>query len=179
MRGVGERWHLGEAVTREGLCVLGHLAACPRCSTDAGPRDGQAEVHRSKYTIGIRMGFTSLVALTALSGSAVLWVAGLRLFFRSPLSPGRKAGWAAFLVLAGTGMGILLPSDWIWSRYLVLVGILPGPAVADVWLFRRGRGVWFWVRACGLEVCTVFGTAGLARYCLDLAGATPVVRHTQ
>jgi hypothetical protein len=77
----------------------------------------------------------------------------------------------------GTGIGLLLSLGQIWSRFLVLLLGLPMLAVADVWLFRSRRGLAFWVRACGFEVCTVFGTAACTRYLLDLLGVAAYVRH--
>jgi hypothetical protein len=53
-----------------------------------------------------------------------------------------------------------------------LIVILPVLGLADVLLLRSGRGLSFWIRACGFEVCTVFGVAAAARVLLDLAGAT-------
>jgi dolichyl-phosphate-mannose--protein O-mannosyl transferase len=120
----------------------------------------------------------SLIALAVLMGSGVLWVAGLQLFLRSHLSRARKTNWSAFLLLVGIGIGLLLPSDQIWRRFLVVMVGLPILAVADVWLFRSGRDLSFWIRACGFEVCTVFGTAGGARYLCELAGVAALVRRT-
>jgi len=82
------------------------------------------------------------------------------------------------LVFVGFGIGLFFPSEWIWRRFLVLMLSLPILAIADVWLLHSRRGVSFWVRACGFEVCTVFGMAGVARYWLDWAGVTAFLRRT-
>jgi len=119
-----------------------------------------------------------LVTLVVLVGSGVLWAMGLQLFWLSPLSRGRRVSWSAFLVLVGIGIGLLLPLGQIWSRFLVLMLGLPVLAVADVWLLRSGRGLSFWIRACGFEVCTVFGIAGVARYVFDLVGVAAFARRT-
>jgi hypothetical protein len=37
-------------------------------------------------------------------------------------------------------------------------------------LLRSGRGLPFWIRACGFELGTVFGVAGLTRLLCDQAG---------
>ncbi|MEX1185976.1 MAG: hypothetical protein WEA80_05245 [Gemmatimonadaceae bacterium] len=96
---------------------------------------------------------------------------GLRLFLRSDLSRRKKVAWTVFLLLAGFGIGLLLPLAELWSKFLVLVVILPALGLADVWLLRSGRSLSFWIRACGFEVCTVFGTAAATRLLLDLAAA--------
>ena len=108
-------------------------------------------------------------------GASVLWFAGLRLFLHSDLSRARKVVWTAFLVLVGIGIGVVLPLNRIWSQFLLLIMILPGLGLADVLLFRSGRGLSFWIRACGFEVCTVFAVAAAARFLLDLAGAAALV----
>jgi hypothetical protein len=110
-----------------------------------------------------------LIRPVVLAGAGVLWFAGLRLFLQSGLSRTRKAGWTALLVLVGTGIGILLPLSQVWSKFLVLIVILPVLGLADVMLLRSRRGLSFWIRACGFEVCTVFGVGAAARLLLDLA----------
>jgi hypothetical protein len=105
----------------------------------------------------------------------VLWLSGLRLFLRTDLSRRRKIGWSAFLVLVGVGVGAVLPLEQVWSKFLWLLAILPVLGAADVFLLRSGRGLSFWIRACGFEVCTVFAAAAGARYLLDLAGVAPLV----
>ncbi len=108
-------------------------------------------------------------------GSGVVWFAGLRLFLQSDLSRTRKLGWTAFLVLVGIGIGVVLPLTQVWSKFLLLIVILPALGLADVLLLRSRRGLSFWIRACGFEVCTVFGAAAAARFLLDLAGAAALV----
>lgn len=71
----------------------------------------------------------------------------------------------------------MLPLAQLWSKFLLVLTILPILALADVWLLRSGRGFSFWVRACGFEVCTVFATAYVARSLLDIAGITPFVER--
>jgi hypothetical protein len=111
-----------------------------------------------------------LVRIAVIIGAGVLWIAGLRLFLQADFSRYRKVGWTAFLVLAGIGIGVVLPLSQVWSKFLLLIVLLPALGLADVWLLRSGRGLTFWIRACGFEVCTVFGAAAAARYFLDLAG---------
>ena len=104
-------------------------------------------------------------------GAGVVWFAGLRLFLQSDLSHTRKVGWTAFLVLVGIGMGVVLPLSQVWRKFCFVILILPVLGLADVLLLRSGRGLSFWIRACGFEVCTVFGAAAATRFALDLAGA--------
>jgi hypothetical protein len=113
----------------------------------------------------------SLLLVTVIVGAAVLWTAGLRLFLSSGLTRARKIRWSAFLVIVGAGIGAALPFGQLWSKFLVVLLILPALALADVLLLRSERGVSFWVRACGFEVVTVFAAAATARLLLDLAGA--------
>jgi hypothetical protein len=108
-------------------------------------------------------------------GAGVVWFVGLRLFLQSDLSHTRKVGWTALLVLVGIGIGIVLPLSQVWRKFCVLIVILPVFGLADVFLLRSGRGLSFWIRACGFEVCTVFGAAAAARFVLDLAGAGALV----
>lgn len=116
-----------------------------------------------------------LIKLVIVVGAGVVWFAGLRLFLQSDLSRTRKAGWTAFLVLVGIGIGMVLPLSQVWSKFLVSVVILPLLGLADVWLLRSGRGLLFWIRACGFEVCTVFGVAATSRFVLDLAGRAALI----
>jgi hypothetical protein len=104
-------------------------------------------------------------------GAGVMWFAGLLLFLQSDLSHTRKVRWSAFLVLVGVGIGVVLPLGQVWRKFCMVIVILPVLGLADVLLIRSGRGLSFWIRACGFEVCTVFGVAGAARFVLDLAGA--------
>jgi hypothetical protein len=103
-------------------------------------------------------------------GAGLVWFAGLRLFLQSDLSHTRKVGWTSFLVLVGIGMGVVLPLNQVWRKFCLLILILPVLGLADVLLLRSGRGLSFWIRACGFEVCTVFGVAAATRFVLDLAG---------
>ena len=109
--------------------------------------------------------------IAILVAAGVIWFAGLRLFLQSHLSLTRKVLWAAFLVLVGIGIGVVFPLNQVWRKFCVLIVILPVLALADILLLRSGRGLSFWIRACGFEVCTVFGVAAAARFALDLVGA--------
>jgi hypothetical protein len=115
------------------------------------------------------------VRIAIVIGAGVVWLAGLRLFLQSALSRTRKVGWTAFLVLVGIGIGAVLPLNQVWSKFFLLFVILPVLGLADVLLLRSGRGLSFWIRACGFEVCTVFGVAAAARFLLDLAGVAALV----
>lgn len=119
----------------------------------------------------------TIIRSALLLGSGALWFAGLRLFIRSELPRHRKFTWSVFLLLVGAGVGFVLPLAQLWSKFLLVLTILPILALADVWLLRSGRGFSFWVRACGFEVCTVFATAYVARSLLDIAGITPFVER--
>ena len=112
-----------------------------------------------------------LVRIAIVVGAVAVWVAGLRLFLQSGLSRRKKVRWTALLVLVGIGIGAAVPLSQVWSKFLLLIVILPALGLADVLLLRSGRGLSFWIRACGFEVCTVFGAAAAARFLLDLAGA--------
>lgn len=116
-----------------------------------------------------------LVRTLILVGAGVVWFAGLRVFLQSDLSRRRKVGWTTFLFLVGIGIGVVLPLSQVWSKFFLLIVILPVLGLADVLLLRSGRGLSFWIRACGFEVCTVFGAAAAARFLLDLAGAAALV----
>lgn len=118
----------------------------------------------------------TVIRLALLVSSSVLWFAGLRLFVRAQLSRQRKFTWSVFLLLVGIGLGLVLPLTQLWSKFLLVLTILPVLAVADVWLLRSGHGFSFWIRACGFEVCTVFAAAGVARSLFDIAGITPFIR---
>ena len=117
----------------------------------------------------------SLVRITIVVGTGVVWLAGLRLFLQSDLSRRKKVGWTAFLFLVGISIGIVLPLSQVWSKFFLLIVILPVLGLADVMLLRSGRGLSFWIRACGFEVCTVFAAAAAARFLLDLAGVAALV----
>ena len=119
--------------------------------------------------------FEVLFRIAIVAGIGVVWFAGLRLFLQSGLSRTRKVGWTALLILVGIGIGIVLPLREVWSKFVLLIVILPVLGLADVLLLRSGRGLSFWIRACGFEVCTVFGAAAAARFLLDLAGVAALV----
>jgi hypothetical protein len=119
--------------------------------------------------------FESLLRITTIVGAGVVWFAGLRLFLHSDLSRTRKVGWTAFLVLVGIGIGVVLPLNQVWIKFLLLIVILPMLGLADVLLLRSGRGLSFWIRACGFEVCTVFGVAAATRFLLDQARAAALL----
>jgi hypothetical protein len=112
-----------------------------------------------------------LPVVAVIVGAVVLWVAGLRLFLSSGLTRAKKIRWGAILVIVGFGIGVVLPLSQLWSKFLLVLLILPALALADVLLLRSERGVSFWVRACGFEVVTVFAAAATARLLIDLAGA--------
>jgi len=107
--------------------------------------------------------------------SAVLWGAGLRLFLRAGLPPARKIRWVILLVVTGAAIGVLLPRDQVWQKFLILLAALPLLGAADVLLLRSGRPLSFWVRACGFELVTVFGVAGLIRVSCDAMGLAALV----
>lgn len=111
-----------------------------------------------------------IVRVAIIVGAGVVWFAGLRLFLQSDLSRARKVGWATFLVLVGIVIGILLPVSHLWSMFFLLIVILPVLGLADVLLLRSRRGLSFWIRSCGFEVCTVFSVATTTRIVLDPAG---------
>lgn len=79
------------------------------------------------------------------------------------------------LVFAGVAIGIVLPMPGIWYRFIWVLCALPLLAVADVLLLHSGRGFSFWLRACGFEICTVFGVAALIRVALDARGLAPLL----
>lgn len=116
-----------------------------------------------------------LIGIVILIGAGVLWFAGLRLFLQSNPSGAKKIGWTAFLVLVGIGIGVVLPLSQVSSKFFLLIMILPVLGLADVLLLRSGRGLSFWIRGCGFEVCTVFGAAAATRFLLDQAGAAVLV----
>ena len=99
----------------------------------------------------------------------LLWASGAYLFVRSDLSIFKKLGWSGALVLVGAGIGWLVPPTMIESRFLILLAALPLFAVIDVKLARSDRGFSFWLRTCGFELCTVFGTAATVAHVLALS----------
>ncbi len=117
----------------------------------------------------------STIRTVIVVGAGVLWVAGLRLFLLSDLPRRKKVGWSGVLVIAGAVIGVLLSSSQLWSKFVVLVLILPLLALLDVCLLRMRRGLMFWIRACGFEVCTVFGAAAGTRCLLNLLGVAPAL----
>jgi hypothetical protein len=105
--------------------------------------------------------------MVILVGAGVVWSAGAQLFLHSDLSPARKVGWTTCLLLVGVGIGVILPLNQVWRKFCLLLLILPMVALGDVLLFRSRRGLSFWIRACGFELCTVFGAAAATRFVLE------------
>jgi O-antigen ligase len=93
----------------------------------------------------------------------ILWASGVWLFIHSALSSSKKIGWVLFLIVCGIAIGFVLPLAGIRNRFLVLLAVLPLLAVVDIGLARSNRRFFFWLRACGFEVCTVFGCAAVTR----------------
>ena len=116
-----------------------------------------------------------LILIAVLLAAGALWFAGLRLFLRSDLSRSRKVAWSLFLIMVGLGTGLLLPLGPIRDKFLIVMAILPVLAAADTLLLRSRRGLLFWVRACGFEVCTVFGVAAGTRFLFHLLGYGPLL----
>jgi hypothetical protein len=112
------------------------------------------------------------VALTtvALALCAACWVAGLWLFVAADLPKRRKLAWVSVLVIVGVCVGVVLPTEQVSGKFLWAVALLPLVAAADLLLFRSGRGLSYWLRACGFEVVTVFAAAAAVRYTLDVLG---------
>jgi hypothetical protein len=98
--------------------------------------------------------------------AGALWASGAWLFVHSALTPLRKIVWTLFLLAAGMAIGAFLSMEAIRIRFLIVLAILPVLAVVDVTLARSNRTLAFWLRACGFEVCTVFGAAALIRLLL-------------
>jgi hypothetical protein len=105
-----------------------------------------------------------------LAAGAALWLAGLRLFLRAGLSRARRLVWSAGLIAVGGLIGLLLSGSQLEQRFGTVLVLLPVLAAVDVRLLRSGRGLSFWIRACGFELGTVFGVAGLTRLLCDQAG---------
>ncbi len=110
-----------------------------------------------------------LFRILVVVAAGFLWLAGLLLFLQSDLSRSRKLVWATVLCIVGIGIGALLPLGQLWSKFIWLILFLPVLGLADVFLLHSGRRLSFWIRACGFEVCTVFGAAAATRFMLDLA----------
>src|SRR5512133_515737 len=106
----------------------------------------------------------------SVAATAVLWSAGLWLFMRAELPARRKIAWVGVLVGVGAFAAVVLPSGALWRKFWWAMALVPFAGAADVLLFRSGRGIAYWVRACGVEVGTVFAGAGLVRRALDAAG---------
>ena len=109
--------------------------------------------------------------------AATLWVAGMRLFVQSGLTKRRKLIWSCLLIVVGIGIGLVLPLRELWSKFLLVMIVLPVIAVTDVFLLRSRRGLSYWIRACGFEVCTVFAVAAATRVGFDFAGVAAVVER--
>jgi hypothetical protein len=112
----------------------------------------------------------TLLRTSIFMAAAVLWIAGLRLFLRSSLTTRRKLIWSGVLLVVGAAVGLILPHDAIFRRFVLLIAALPILAAVDLFILRSGRTFSFWVRACGFEICTVFAAAFVARWILDYAG---------
>jgi hypothetical protein len=119
--------------------------------------------------------FEFLFRFGILVAGAVLWLTGLRLFIGAELPRPRKVGWSACLVVTGALIGLLLSRAQVWEKYLILLALLPLLAAADVFLLRSGRRLSFWIRACGFELGTVFGVAGVTRFLCDTVGLSALL----
>ncbi len=119
--------------------------------------------------------FEFLVRSGIVVASAVLWLTGLRLFIADELPRRRKLGWGACLVVTGVLIGLLLPRAQVWEKFLLLLALLPLLAAADLFLLRSRRQLSFWIRACGFELGTVFGVAGVTRFLCDSAGLSALL----
>ncbi len=119
-----------------------------------------------------------LVRSFVIAAATVLWFAGLRLFIQSGLSSRRRIVWTACLAGVGIAIGLLLSASQVWQKFLILLALLPALAAVDILLMRSGRGLTFWIRACGFEVVTVFALAAVTRLLCDRAGfAAFLERH--
>jgi hypothetical protein len=118
---------------------------------------------------------TVIVQLLPILLGVVLWALGLRLFLRSQLSSRHKIVWTAFLLVVGLGIGLLLGIPSIRGKFLFLLVAIPVLAAADLLFLKPARTFSFWLRACGYEVCTVFGMAGFTRLLLNAAGVSPLL----
>ncbi|MBI1743459.1 hypothetical protein HYR54_10405 [Candidatus Acetothermia bacterium] len=98
----------------------------------------------------------------------ILWVSGLWLFVHSSLSRRRKVIWTIVLIGVGAVIGLVLPFSAIRNKYALMLLVMPVLALVDVRLAKSNRGFFFWFRACAFEICTVFGTAAICRYILDV-----------
>ncbi len=115
----------------------------------------------------------TLRSVLPLLAGGVLWCLGLQLFLRSGLSLRRKILWTSFLVLVGATIGTLLPGPSIRHKFLLLLVAIPLLAAVDLAFLEPARRLSFWLRACGYEVCTVFGVAGAVRFVLDRLAVHP------
>jgi hypothetical protein len=98
----------------------------------------------------------------------LLWPLGLAVFLRSELSGRRKIIWTGVLITVGLAIGALLPAPSIVRKFIAMIIALPVFAVVDLAFLKPRRTLSFWIRACGYEVCTVFGVAWVARALIDL-----------
>lgn len=105
-----------------------------------------------------------------------LWLMGVRLFWNAPLSWRYKLSWSLLLLLVGAGAGTLLRYDQIIQKFLLALAWVPILAVVDVGLLHSQRGVSFWVRACGFEVCSVFGVALVTRLVENMLYFAPLLQ---
>jgi hypothetical protein len=86
-----------------------------------------------------------------------------------------KLIWSAFLVVVGIALGFTLSLSDLGTKFLWLLAILPILAAVDVLALRGRRRFTYWIRACGFEVVTVFGTAAICRAVLNQIGVAPLV----
>ena len=122
-----------------------------------------------------RIMFEFLFRFGIVVAGAVLWLTGLRLFIGAELPRRRKVGWSACLVVTGALIGLLLSRAQVWEKFLILLALLPLLAAADIFLLRSRRRLSFWIRACGFELGTVFGVAGITRFLCDTAGLSALL----
>lgn len=73
-------------------------------------------------------------------------------------------------MVAGGLIGLLLPGAQVWNKFLILLALLPFLGASDILLLRSRRPLSFWIRACGFELGTVFGMAGITRLLCDRMG---------
>jgi hypothetical protein len=105
----------------------------------------------------------------------ILWVLGLQLYLRAEYSLRDKFIWTGVLILVGVTIGLLLPAPSIRGKFILLLLTLPIVAAVDLVFLRPARTLSFWLRACGYEVCTVFGVAGLTRLILGAIAIAPIL----
>lgn len=105
----------------------------------------------------------------------ILCVSGVWLFIHSSLERRKKIIWTLVLIALGAVIGFLWSFDMIRKKYFLVLLMLPLLAVLDVWLAISERSFSYWFRACAFELCTVFATAAIFRYILNLLKCGPVI----